>query len=333
MLKKRITYFDVAKGLLISIVVLHHYLLYAHSIYGIQNKTIGFLFDYQKVLLCFFMPGFFFITGCCSNFNKKFNVFLWGNFKTLIVPSVFFTLLTRLLAGEYNHLHSEIIRSTIVDIVLFGGHYWFLQALFIAKIIYWVINKQFSSKFAIFFFCLIIALGGNYLNQYDIIPNFWFHRHAMDLCLYIALGCILKNHLGNSFFRTSTVIYIFTIVLLLVFNGHIPYLTRSFSYSLPLYPLHTVLSVTGSILILYLSKIINSNSILEYLGKASLVIYVCHIPFSIQPILKLSKSLLGDSGVVSSIIIILLEILITLAICALFYRLINTKYLKWIIGK
>lgn len=332
--KKRVPYYDIAKAILIIFVVIHHFLWYSHSLLNFNNPTCDFLFKYQGVFLCFFMPGFFFVTGVCSNFNKPFKVFILNNFKTLIVPSIIFTILTRLYAGSYNHLNLTIVRSTIVDLILYGGHFWFLQALFVSKLIYWFLCKLLHRQRTILLACLLIAIGGCILEQHNLFPNFWFHRHAMDLCLFIALGMGMKQHLHTKFFQLASLIFILSICALLFSDVRIPYLTRTFAFELSEYPLHVFLATTGSITTIYLSKLIYSNRVLEYLGRASLIVYVCHITFCIQPLLSVSRPLLENSNHIGvSLIVLVTEIVITLGLCSLVYRVINTKYLKWIIGK
>lgn len=90
---ERYSFIDVAKGLLISLVIFFHTSPLAEA-NGVENeifinlKRLNFLFS------PFFMGAFFFITGFCSNFEKKFAHYLLKDIKTLILPS-----LTLLLMG------------------------------------------------------------------------------------------------------------------------------------------------------------------------------------------------------------------------------------------
>lgn len=331
--KERDNSIDITKGLLISSVVLHHYLLYSHSIMGIPNNVIDFLYDYQKVFLCFFMPGFFFVTGLVSNFEKPLKIFLANNFKSLIIPSFFFTLITRASEGVYNSLDWETVRSTIVDLLLFGGHFWFLQALFIAKILYYFISKIIKKSQLAVILCLCLALTGCVLNKLSLLPNFWFHQHAMDMMLFIATGVCLKPHINGPLLKWASFLFAGLITILLLTNAHVPYITRSFSMEIVEFPLHFILALSGSLFILKISQAIGRCSYLEYLGKASLVVYLSHIRFFIYPLLLLTIGWLSHASIIISFFIITAEIIVVLCCCMLVYHILSTKYLRWILGR
>ena len=85
---ERIPYIDVAKGILILLVVYDHLPDVYMYLLNLSNSHIEYLNDTQWIFKLFFMPAFFCITGMCSNFNKNFKPFLISNLKTLIVPNV-----------------------------------------------------------------------------------------------------------------------------------------------------------------------------------------------------------------------------------------------------
>ena len=64
MVSKRIDWLDVAKGLLILMVVYGH-LQDEISKMNIQSKTILWIADIQNIWTPFFMPAFFVVTGYC----------------------------------------------------------------------------------------------------------------------------------------------------------------------------------------------------------------------------------------------------------------------------
>ncbi len=90
---KRITYLDVAKGLLFLMVIYDHLLDVYLTLLEHDNYFIEHLNEGQWIYKLFFMPAFFCITGMCSIFNKKFTPFLISNFKTLIIPNLVFSVL------------------------------------------------------------------------------------------------------------------------------------------------------------------------------------------------------------------------------------------------
>lgn len=85
--KGRIAYLDVAKGLLIIMVVFGH-ICWATTSSGVSVGESWRHIDEIKQWLWspFFMPCFFIITGFCSNFDKEFGPFLKDNVFSLLWP-------------------------------------------------------------------------------------------------------------------------------------------------------------------------------------------------------------------------------------------------------
>ena len=71
----RLAYIDVAKGVLISIVIFHH-ISFQANMAGIHNGCIQWNFTFLPLYASWFMPAFFIITGLCSNFNRPIGSFL-----------------------------------------------------------------------------------------------------------------------------------------------------------------------------------------------------------------------------------------------------------------
>lgn len=86
MTKERLTYIDVAKGLLMVLVVFHHVDGNATK-YGIINSAVDDIHAFSNIFVSFFMPCFFIITGYCSNFTKPFVRFLLGSIKGIMLPA------------------------------------------------------------------------------------------------------------------------------------------------------------------------------------------------------------------------------------------------------
>lgn len=104
------TFIDVAKGILIMLVVVVHVPIALHKM-GFDypfvcyptNET-AFLYD------GFFMQAFFLLSGFASNFGKPFGAFLHGNIRGLLVPFLFLGIFTKVL-----------------ETLLFGDDFWTLS--------------------------------------------------------------------------------------------------------------------------------------------------------------------------------------------------------------
>ena len=98
-IKHRDSSIDVMKGILILLVILNHITGVALKL-GMENKTVNVLHICRYLYIPFFMPAFFIITGYCSNFNKSFKAIVINGIKTLILPSVVFSILFSLIYAD-----------------------------------------------------------------------------------------------------------------------------------------------------------------------------------------------------------------------------------------
>ena len=106
---QRLLYLDVAKGLLILSVILHHLLHCLNkSVNCADNDVYRNTWNaFMTFIVPFFMPCFFICSGIVSNFNKNLKDFVSSSSIMLLVPA---------------------------NIIGRGG--WFISAMFIARIIY-----------------------------------------------------------------------------------------------------------------------------------------------------------------------------------------------------
>lgn len=129
--KHRLNYIDVAKGLLILMVIYNHTGNLAVAS-GVHNSVIDFIPE-TRFFKPFFMPAFFVIAGMCSNYNRDFKSFFISNAKALLIPAVsllFVRILVRyIFTGTFSSMEWSGIcsKSAIFNL---GYWNWFLTALF-----------------------------------------------------------------------------------------------------------------------------------------------------------------------------------------------------------
>ena len=91
---------DMAKGILIAMLIFHHIVDVCAQL-DVSNIVISAMRSIQKqMIVCYFMPAFFMITGICSNFNKPFVPFVKNQIKSLLIPAVSFILLFHIYQGD-----------------------------------------------------------------------------------------------------------------------------------------------------------------------------------------------------------------------------------------
>lgn len=323
----RYNYIDVIKGILILLVVAHHIFGLMRSYEIIPND-----FEYlEKLYVPFFMPAFFVVTGFCSNFNKPKELFLKTELKRLLIPAVVFYIIISfgiMVIDSTLTMHNALVSAA--KLVIKGGS-WFLTALLVAKIIYYfVVNKEFTNKHCIIIvgLGLLIASVASWLQVFEV----WYIWHAMGLLIFLLAGQIIKDTVITlKMFIISLVVYSVYVFFLIRFNLHLPRITSTLS----LYPweiIHFLVgAVSGTIVVWYICEKISKNKLLEFFGKNSLVVFVTHW-IILKAIICLSVKY-SISITQTPVIFFAILFIVICAICTALVKLINTKYLRWMIGK
>lgn len=333
--KKRVPYYDVMKGILICLVALSHINYESLEVFNIQNDTISWLRSYQWIFVSFYMPAFFVITGICSNFNKPAIPFVINNLKTLLLPGIVFDILTfaipnMIMTGDVMNESLCFVRR----IISLGGYYWFLVALFLSKNIYWLLNRYLSSatRWASLIILFVLAY---ILKNNNFCYNHWAIFQTFDLTIFLAIGQFLKTTTWNmnKIYRYGLLCFSCIVILFLFTKWKMPYIAATYNvsnwYEMPV---HLLTATTGTIALLYGCKKIGNNTLLEYLGTTSLVIYMVHSLF-IKIILTVFGTQLDNASFVTSIISVIVIFVIVIALSALIAWCFQQKYLRVLIGK
>lgn len=191
MAKQRIEYFDTTKGLLMFFLIWGHMIIFAKTL-GIESdftQTIQNMVPFYRV---FFMQTFFFITGFCTSWGIPFKEFLVKNFKTILLPAfIFFPVAyaTQVVVGKEGGLD---LLSALVLRYLTEGVPWFLAALFISKVLYWLINQYCRNAWLKISCVAIFFLIGLAIKEFDIAPNNWSYQQALIMLPFLYLGNVTK---------------------------------------------------------------------------------------------------------------------------------------------
>lgn len=332
MSKERLHYIDVAKGILIILVVIHHTPMVGQKV-GIDCLSSQIISDTSWIYISAFMPAFFVITGYCSNFNTEFKCFLLRNAKTILLPG--FTLgtisvwINLISDGCTNWI--EYCRIGFRTFILYGGPYWFLTSLFIAKIAYWFINRLSFNYFPrhqsmfIGIISVFLCFLGCFFNGF---VSFWWIGHALTMTVFLAYGYNLRLYDKNKYTQFLPCTYFALILFFYIFNdGCIPHITQSYdAHYTEILPV-ILMGISGTSIILYISKKIISNSLLEYIGKNSLIIYGLHISIlllffnHLRPVVE-NQDLCVIMAIIGGILLALF-----------FSKMLSCKILRCLIGK
>lgn len=336
-IKKRISYYDVAKGILICLVIISHIYLETLSVALIPNNTFAWMRNWQWIHVSFFMPAFFIITGLCSNFNKDFSLFLFNNVRTILIPAILFDLfffsIPSYLMGQ--GVLADVIMGFVKRALAFGGVFWFLPCLFLSKIIYWTLHN-YTSDSTRWGTLIVLVIFGFLLHHFKLFPQKWWYIHQVcDLTLFLGVGQFLKNTNidRNLIYRLGTSLFLIIIVIFMFSKLQMP----SILYTYKIHewwqlPVHILVSIGGTLALLWVCQSINSNTLLEYLGCGTIVVYGVHQLF-LKIILRFLEPMIANQGVTISIVMFVAIFLCTVGFSALAISAFNTKYLKLVIGK
>lgn len=347
MTKQRLHYIDVAKGILILMVIVHHINNIADR-NGIESPMVDYMGSTLSYFFAgFFMQAFFILNGFTSNFNKPFKTFCIGSFKSLMIPyfsfSVIMLIVDYLTFGECN-IWITVANGDQTWFFLLDT-YWFLSALFIARLIYWIIKHYISNHLVgggILLSIMILGLILNHIMDGQAKDpahwnNFFHYRNAMCMAIFLWIGDCIKRYKKTvePYFKYITLLYILSCASLL-FVLHRTYLlpvyTHSTSMPVKYFPLYLFFATSGSITIIWISKILNRNRILEYFGRGSVIVYIMHFYFLTIVIKQLSKLIYPTNFATSATFFILSFVLTSIA-CAAMIWLMQKPYLRKLIGK
>ena len=121
--RHRIEYLDIAKGILIFLVVLGHLM---------PEEEILHIWIYS-----FHIPAFFIIDGFLLNYrqfeNKEFKTIVHRGIKHLIIPYIIYCIPLLVARWAASDFAMEILRFQIIDMVFMCGigAMWFLPCLFL----------------------------------------------------------------------------------------------------------------------------------------------------------------------------------------------------------
>lgn len=337
MIQKRLAYIDICKGLLIVFVIVSHIPFFIgpshHKIHNSFCELIGRINLYAFVP--YFMTAFFLITGYCTNFNKAFKSFFISTFKSLKIPAVTLSAISLIIYkvcdgvnSPMEYLHLGLIHSWYISL------FWFLDVLFLARLLYWVINRI-SNTYIRGAVCLVLFCFTYYCNYWDLYPNYGFHRHAFFYSLFLYMGQGLRSrqfgfNVKSAFI--SSLLYVLMVLFILIMDIPCPDISGSLRVaekdSLFFW---LAMSSIGSVGIIGVSRLIQHNSLLEFIGKNSLVFYCFHLVI-LHEITLIYKYVPSDNYILS-LLVFLFILVIVIVLCSLLSRLFNTKYGKYVIGK
>lgn len=280
---------DLAKGILIILVVLGHAVQYS---YGIEYSQSDLYFDNPvfRIIYSFHMPMFMLISGYlfCSSNKKQFRTVISSKLKAIGIPMISFIILYSFIdyAGMIRTNPLGIVTS-FLDSIVRGWIMWFLFSILLNMFVVAVLTRisgnriyQYLMMFALFvislfipdayllsvhkfmfpFFCL-----GYAVKDFGIDPYKWHNKLWMMVLLTLA------SILAVIWFDTDTYIYTTGFCITGKYSSQLYIDLKRMVVAL-------IVSITFIRYVHLLSKkVSDSTGILARLGQMSLFIYGVNI--------------------------------------------------------
>lgn len=275
MMKRRIDYLDIAKGIGILLMIFGH----------IDRGGI-----IQTWIYSFHMPLFFIVSGilfCKKNKNSiTLKEDIIKKIKGLIYPYIVFSLVTIVyifvidLLISQNILHAFIqLKEGVIETILFFGYgnLWFIPCFFLSNIIFMAISrlrKYWILLFELIVFFIVFMVSINYPNGNTQFSFFTLSIKSLIGFLLIQLGFYLGKiidcfELHNNY-RNSFIALIISVVLhsiLFIANGK--RLVDLNTINIGNFLIYLLIAFSGTIMIVCLSILlekIDDKDILKFYG-------------------------------------------------------------------
>ena len=314
---ERLPWLDVLKGIGIILVAIGH-------IYS--NQTI---FNW---LYSFHMPLFFLAAGWVYK-EKAIITDLKRRIQTVVVPYFSFGSLVliywQLIERRFRDSDMSFADSLLglfsgsYDNLDFNVHLWFLPCFFVTVVLFNVLVNLGGKKTAYIVAALISLI-------YILVPMpelFWGFNRVFKYIGFYALGVTLAGQIKTGQVAERKITSGGIAIILLVLNFVLAYygLTKEIMWFVT-----AMLGVAGIGLI---AMLINKNGLLQYLGRISLTILCIHGPVYRIVVKIVSIPLhMSTDGVRENLLLALIVVAITLAICSAAYEVI-VRITPWMVGK
>ena len=347
----RLPHIDIAKGVLMLVVIFHH-VAWVPMFSQTWNPLFERVLSYRYCYMTYFMAVFFIISGLCSHFDRPFLPFLKRNFLALMVPQLVINPLAWLV---YGYTWQQILHE--MTYTWYG--IWFLQSLFLAKMLYWGIHWLCSRKGCWWLYVPIligINVLGIYLAHHQVEHNYWNYIQALVMCPFLLVGqCLQEGSLPGGYrpledphkpldrrqrwtVRITVGFVVVWTLLQCAVKMHTDSVTNYPDVTWGGWATFWVVSGLAAVAYLWLGGQIWIHCPawlsrwLARLGRQSLVVYIFHIYYLIlmcDALRDVLPTMTRTQSAMTFVAFYLIALFGSLLTC----RLLNTRWLSWSLGR
>ena len=274
----RNNYLDFIKGIAIILVIIGHVVQYSLGVGFFENPLFIFIYSFH-------MPLFMGISGYLFYYSEKRSIgyIVKKRFEQLIVPLLIWTFIVYILI-LLKKPEANLTESLLLYFRLLPREYWFLFILFISSLLLAFTNVYLKSWYYHLIIILLMLLIPDFSSMqllkfmYPIfLLGFMYNRHSSFINRYInyvIMASVFLFIAGLYYWKTDYFIYTTGSQILYKDGVHIEQIKNNgFRY---------IVGIAGSVVILYLAKIIFDKvklnySTIEKLGRETLGLYLVHL--------------------------------------------------------
>lgn len=327
-ISKRLHYVDIAKGILICLVICSH----IDWIWTSEFAGFGIIQDiskYNYIYTSFYMPAFFMLSGLFLNASREIKNHLLSVFKSLFLPAFFFGIIVAI----FNNSITSPIQFAKIQLVN-GGMFWFIASLIVCRFICIFIAKLRNVRIGQLLVLLCPFLG---FFLHEVLPeiNVWGVKQAMLFVPFMWFGSKNLNQINKIYNYAS--IFTFSTLIIFVFNIYsnteFPNVTGYISLKNIIdLLLSEIISFTGSISFICLCKYISHNRLFEYIGQNSMIVYFLNT-LLIRQAFIIIQSQCNEFLINYPLFVYITLFSFTLVVSLIVSEFCKFKYTKFITGK
>lgn len=327
---KRVNYIDLFRAFGIICMVFSH-VYFGHII--------------DKWIHVFHMPMFFVIAGFFYK-ERNFKEFIFNKVRSLLFPyfvfGLFHFIISCICIGsiDYNFLYSWFWNNTDKGGIPICGALWFLTAIFISELIYFVIKKNISSILISSIVCALVSVLGIFFSTFLPVKL----PYALDAGLvgvaFCQIGGIVKTY-SNKILNINIILSVLGLIcssILSFINGYVNLREGTYGIWPLFYICSTIMIISLWNIFRILYNKLNEKHILlierfiNPIGKNSIV-YLCLNQLIIIICTKIINLIIHTETTVITIISKMLTFVFSLIILFLLQHIITKTKLKILLGR
>lgn len=288
-MKERITYWDVARGMAMLLVIFYHVPLHVRISYPDAGELLAPHIQAGTYIMPFFMPVFFVISGFFTNTKKRYWQFLWGDIKHLLLVGLGLTFISYSIQAIgvrdvhiFKSFFSMLAEFRWADLIFIN---WFISAIFFARqVYYWVdrfverIIKDRGWLYWLIELMLLasIAIAGILLEPHAPHNAQWYYCQGLVFAIFIVFGRFLRIHpISRWWLLAGGGVYIGLMIVSRICDiSTLEYGMINTSFTLVHWPYYMILAITGSMLLIGIAQCIVHFIPLEFIGRHTLIYYI-----------------------------------------------------------